>query len=99
MTYLDYDGDREFRNQDVSCGEFAARPCGINGSTCRATQNSVELLTERVGLSATGSMGSDSLPDESAGGEITGGCDTSGRGTPSSVAWIALGLACARRRR
>jgi hypothetical protein len=50
MTYLPYNGKRSFQDQLVSCGESTARPCGINGSTCRAQQNSVALLTERVGL-------------------------------------------------
>lgn len=49
MTYLDYQGNRSFKNQVASCGEDTQRPCGINGSTCRANQNSVALLTERLG--------------------------------------------------
>lgn len=49
MTYLDYTGNRSFKNQTASCGEDTQRPCGINGSTCRANQNSVALLTERLG--------------------------------------------------
>ena len=50
MTYLPYTGNRSFQNQAVSCGEDVTRPCGINGSTCRANQNSVALLTERLGM-------------------------------------------------
>ena len=50
MTYLPHDGRRWFQNQNAMCGEDKARPCGLNGSTCRQTQNSVALLTERVGL-------------------------------------------------
>src|SRR5574338_596648 len=42
MTYLDYNGNRSFKNQVASCGEDTQRPCGINGSTCRANQNSVQ---------------------------------------------------------
>ncbi len=53
MTYLPYTGDREFADQDVACGETTARPCGLAGSTCRATQNSYALLAERVGLVGT----------------------------------------------
>jgi MYXO-CTERM domain-containing protein len=49
MTYLSYNGNRSFKNQAASCGESVQRPCGINGSTCRANQNSVALLTERLG--------------------------------------------------
>jgi hypothetical protein len=49
MTYLQYNGNRSFQNTLASCGEDVARPCGINGSTCRAKQSSVALLTERLG--------------------------------------------------
>jgi len=50
MTYLPYAGRRWFQNQAAQCGEDKARPCGLNGSVCRQSQNSVALLTERVGL-------------------------------------------------
>lgn len=50
MTYLNYNGNRSFQNQTASCGEDTARPCGINGQTCRTNQNSVALLSERLGL-------------------------------------------------
>jgi MYXO-CTERM domain-containing protein len=49
MTYLDYNGNRSFKNQAASCGEDTQRPCGINGSVCRNNQNSVQLLTARLG--------------------------------------------------
>ncbi|HSD88702.1 MAG TPA: Ig-like domain-containing protein [Kofleriaceae bacterium] len=49
MTYLDYTGNRAFQDQTSQCGEYAARTCGINGSTCRNGQNSVALLKERLG--------------------------------------------------
>jgi hypothetical protein len=52
MTYLDYNGNRSFQNQLVDCGEDTVRPCGINGSVCRSKQNSVQLLTERLGAKA-----------------------------------------------
>ncbi len=67
MTYLDYTGNRTFKNQTVSCGEDTTRPCGINGSTCRANQNSVQLLTDRLGaksgdaIAPTGSITSPSV--------------------------------------
>jgi hypothetical protein len=51
MTYLNYNGNRAFQNQTAQCGESTARQCGINGSVCRANQNSVTLLTERLGAS------------------------------------------------
>ena len=49
MTYLAYTGNRSFQDTAAQCGESTARVCGINGSTCRQTQNSVALLTERLG--------------------------------------------------
>ena len=49
MTYLQYNGKRSFKDQTVSCGEYQDRPCGIGGSTCRPSQNSVQLLYARVG--------------------------------------------------
>ncbi|NVB79125.1 MAG: Ig-like domain-containing protein [Kofleriaceae bacterium] len=50
MTYLNYNGDRTFKDQTVSCGEYQARQCGIGGSVCRANQNSVQLLNQRLGI-------------------------------------------------
>jgi len=49
MTYLSFTGSREFQDRDASCGETVARPCGIAGATCRATQNSAQLLLSRLG--------------------------------------------------
>ena len=49
MTYLQYNGNRAFQDMTASCGEDTARICGINGSNCRANQNSVQLLTTRIG--------------------------------------------------
>lgn len=60
MTYLDYNGNRAFQNQTASCGEDVQRPCGINGSVCRPNQNSVTLLTERLGAKVGG--GGDTIP-------------------------------------
>lgn len=51
MTYLQYNGNRAFQDTTASCGESTARVCGINGSQCRPNQNSVTLLTERLGIS------------------------------------------------
>ncbi|HEU0032539.1 MAG TPA: Ig-like domain-containing protein [Kofleriaceae bacterium] len=50
MTYLSYNGNRSFKDQLVSCGEYNARACGIGGSVCRNKQNSVALLKERLGV-------------------------------------------------
>ncbi|MGE0396173.1 MAG: Ig-like domain-containing protein [Kofleriaceae bacterium] len=60
MTYLNYNGNRAFQNQTASCGEDVQRPCGINGSVCRPNQNSVTLLTERLGKKVGG--GGDTIP-------------------------------------
>ncbi|HUS32254.1 MAG TPA: Ig-like domain-containing protein [Kofleriaceae bacterium] len=49
MTYLNYNGNRTFKDQTVACGEYSNRPCGIGGSTCRPNQNSVQLLNQRLG--------------------------------------------------
>jgi MYXO-CTERM domain-containing protein len=97
MTYLDYNGDRSFQDATVSCGEFTARPCGINGSTCRANQDSVALLTERVGLAGDPSTGS-SASNGAGGdddGEITGGCSADGHGGNGGGAALAVGLGLA----
>jgi len=69
MTYLDYDGNRTFQDEMASCGEFQERPCGINGSTCRDKQSSVQLLQQRVGKPATKQA---PTPDASSGGCTTG---------------------------
>jgi len=90
MTYLDYAGDRRFQNRMVSCGEFADRTCGVNGSTCRQRQNSVALLTERLGARGAGA------DQDPAGSGMLGGCTAAG-GCPSGA--IALALLGVRRRR
>lgn len=53
MTYLNYNGNRSFKDQTVACGEYSQRACGIGGSVCRANQNSVQLLRERLGVADT----------------------------------------------
>lgn len=54
MTYLDYDGDRTFKDEMASCGEYSDRTCGINGTMCRQRQNSVALLDQRLGVRGGG---------------------------------------------
>jgi hypothetical protein len=49
MSYLDYSGDRSFKDRTVPCGEYESRACGIGGSSCRPNQNSVQLLNQRLG--------------------------------------------------
>jgi len=95
MTYLPYDGDRTFQDHMASCGEFADRDCGINGSVCRDGQNSVALLTSRLGR-----RGAEDAPPEdvTTAGPEAGGCATSGSGGP--LAGLAVvGLVTRRRRR
>jgi hypothetical protein len=53
MTYLDYAGPRRFQNAAVPCGEETPRRCGLQG-TCGVTQNSYELLVERIGPAGVG---------------------------------------------
>jgi hypothetical protein len=53
MTYLDFEGLKQFRDADVKCGEFQQRACGLpGGAVCRESQNSYKLLAERIGLAA-----------------------------------------------
>jgi MYXO-CTERM domain-containing protein len=58
MTYLQYNGLQAFRNETVSCGEYQNRACGLQGE-CGATQNSYQMLLERVG---TGGGGENGIP-------------------------------------
>lgn len=48
MAYLPYAAPRVFQNVDTPCGEWAPRACGAQGE-CGATQNSVAMLTARLG--------------------------------------------------
>ncbi len=91
MTYLPFTGDRAFADQTVACGEYTARPCGIEGSTCRANQNSVALLEARVGAAGT-------APTTAADptGALDGGCSTAGGGGVGLVLLLA-GLRRSRR--
>jgi uncharacterized protein (TIGR03382 family) len=101
MTYLAYDGDRRFQDRMVSCGEYADRACGINGSTCRQRQNSVALLKERLGAhgaSATGGAGAGTDQDP-AGSGTTGGCTAAGGPPSGAMALALLGWLRHRRRR
>ncbi len=49
MSQLPSGQVRSFQDRDVACGETTARPCGSSTAPCRATQNSVQLLRERLG--------------------------------------------------
>lgn len=47
-SYLAFSGARHFQNVDAQCGEDTARACACGG----ATQNSFEILSDRLGLTA-----------------------------------------------
>ena len=52
MTYLNFNGLKKFQNVDAQCGEYSPRTCGLPGTgvVCAQRQNSVTLLTQRIGL-------------------------------------------------
>ncbi len=80
MTYLDYDGERTFKDQMVSCGEFGNRMCGIDGSVCREKQNSVQLLESRLGRRGNPSGAPDATEPSTTTEPEAGGCSASGSG-------------------
>jgi len=88
MTFAHDVPDREFADVDASCGESSPRPCGLNGSTCRATQNSYALLADRLGLAG----------DPEPAPEI-GGCSTSTGGGPGTLLLVLGAVTSAARRR
>jgi len=96
MTYLDYTGDRRFRDRMASCGEYADRNCGVNGMMCRQRQNSVALLKERLGV--RGASDRDQATN-STGAGIPGGCTVAGGTSPGAIALALLGILRRRRRR
>ena len=97
MTYLDYAGDRTFKDEMVPCGEYGNRMCGIEGSVCRQKQNSVQLLESRLGRSGNPSGAPDTSTEHPSTTEPeVGGCATSGSGGGVLVGLFAFGL---RRRR
>jgi uncharacterized protein (TIGR03382 family) len=62
MTYLPYNGNRSFKAGAVSCGEDQPRQCGLvlqGFPACRPNQDSVALLTERLG---PGGLPTDTTP-------------------------------------
>src|SRR5262249_52971328 len=98
MTYLDYDGDRTFKDEMASCGEYSDRMCGINGTMCRQRQNSVALLKQRLGARGSRSGGAVTDRNNSAGSGTTGGCTAAGGGTGGAMALAFLGFFRRRRR-
>ena len=104
MTYLDYNGDRTFKDQMAPCGEFGNRMCGIEGSVCRERQNSVQLLEQRLGRRGNpsqdpGAPGA-TEPSNNATGAGAAGCNASGsRGGFLFYLLLGLTVRLARRRR
>jgi uncharacterized protein (TIGR03382 family) len=96
MTYLDYAGERSFQNIDAPCGEFGNRLCGIGGNMCRPTQNSVQLLSQRLGVKG-GKPPADTPTSTGTPGVEDTGCSASGG--RSSIALGLIALAFLRRRR
>lgn len=99
MTYLAYAGERTFQNVEAPCGENTNRPCGINGNTCRKKQNSVALLTERLGARGGSPPNGESPPGEQRAPSIQGGCSASGGRGTLLLGLAALGLTRRRRSR
>lgn len=81
MTYLYNCGDKTFQDVAARCGEYSARNCQCGATT----QNSVQLLTQRLGLAGTGTT-----PDANTGGGGGGGTPDAnpggggGGGTPDA---------------
>lgn len=98
MTYLDYAGDRSFQDEMTACGEYEDRPCGINGSVCRTRQNSVALLTQRLGARTTGPSRPTPGTDPTDEQPMLGGCTTAGSSTGGAMALALLGTLRRRRR-
>jgi len=101
MTYLDYAGDRTFKDQMAPCGEFGNRMCGIAGSVCREKQNSVALLESRLGRRGNTSGAPNPTGPSTTTEPEAGGCDA-GSGSGGGFLF-ALGLLlrnrCSRRAR
>jgi hypothetical protein len=91
MTYLRYNGDRAFQDETVSCGEFMPRPCGFQAMPCRPSQNSVQVLTDRIGP-AGGHPGDPPTQHNSGSGDLIGGCSTTNSPAGLVLAFGLVGL-------
>jgi hypothetical protein len=98
MTYLSYDGDRRFRDEMAPCGEFADRKCGVNGTMCRQRQNSVALLSQRLGVRGASDPSAADDQDSTAGPAMTGGCTAAGGAPGVAMALAFFGVRRRRRR-
>jgi hypothetical protein len=108
MTYLSYAGKRSFQDTLAACGELTARPCGVPGHpSCRAMQNSYELLVERLGAAGAppdempGDGAADAADDTGDADEVADaaalGC-TAGHGAGWLVGLVVLGASVRRPR-
>ena len=89
MSQLASAQPRAFQDVDAACGETTPRPCS---SGCRSTQNSVAVLTARLGASGDRDLGTQQI-DVAA--ESSTGCSSGG----TSKLGIAVVLFVLRRRR
>ncbi|MBL0219703.1 MAG: hypothetical protein IPQ07_38285 [Myxococcales bacterium] len=96
MTYLPYAGERTFQDIEAPCGENGNRLCGIGGTMCRRTQNSVQLLTQRLGPAGGTTPPSTTTP---ATDDAEGGAGCSASGGRSTLAFALGALTLLRRRR
>ena len=97
MTYLDYAGERTFKDVMAPCGEFGNRMCGIDGNVCRERQNSVQLLESRLGRRGNPSGVFDVIDPSTATEPEASGCAASG--SRGEVLPLLLGLLALRSRR
>lgn len=101
MSYKQNCGDKTFQDISSRCGEYEARDCvstvfNQEWDCNRSEQNSVQLLTERLGLAddSTGTPGGAVDP-----GDVIGGCSTGGTKTGLSCLLLGLGVCLYRLRR
>lgn len=81
MSYLVGCGAKSFRDEHARCGELEARPCAGPGYDCqRDTQNSAELLAQRIGRV--------DAPE----GRVSGACSAGGSAGLGGLVGIGLAL-------
>lgn len=91
MSYLRFTETRSFMNEEVQCGEYAGRTCGIGGNVCSDTQNTYKLLADRIGLAVERAGDSISLTTE----DEASGCNAHGSNASApllllcTLLWIA----------
>ncbi len=98
MSYLPFEGLRQFQDVSAPCGEFSERACGLPGGAriCSQQQNSFALLIERVGPAGSSR---DDFDGDGVSDTIHGGCQAGPTGTAASGWALCAAVALARRRR